>query len=328
LGGARDDGQPRRHGLDADQPGGAQCDRGAGRQRRRELPLLDPPRQPGHPPDDQPASLAGRGGPRRAAAARYPVPRLNRRRADADPEPPERRAPRASARAARPRLLHRLGALRRAGRMVGAHCPGAGLGRARHDQCRHAGDRRSAGALRPLQFRQLRWRREQYEQSQPQRAFGQPVSRAEIFRGNLRAETQSAPAELVADFQRDLARVAFALTGDPGQSAALVRDAFIAVLTGPADDEADPNTWARLLVALGRGYLAGADIAPLPDVASAEGLSIAERERLLLRGALLLLARPMRAALVLRDLGGLNAHDAALLTGIEPVEFEPLLDRS
>ncbi|HLT21744.1 MAG TPA: hypothetical protein VKZ96_19975, partial [Thermomicrobiales bacterium] len=154
------------------------------------------------------------------------------------------------------------------------------------------------------------------------------MSRAEIFRGNLRAETQSAPAELVADFQRDLARVAFALTGDPGQSAALVRDAFIAVLTGPADDEADPNTWARLLVALGRGYLAGADIAPLPDVASAEGLSIAERERLLLRGALLLLARPMRAALVLRDLGGLNAHDAALLTGIEPVEFEPLLDRS
>lgn len=67
------------------------------------------------------------------------------------------------------------------------------------------------------------------------------MSKAEIFRGDLRAQARSAPAELVATFQRDLVRVAFALTGDPDQTAALARDALISVLTGPSDDEAEPT---------------------------------------------------------------------------------------
>lgn len=147
------------------------------------------------------------------------------------------------------------------------------------------------------------------------------MSRAELFEIAEVAAPRIAPREFVETYQRDLLRLAFTLSGSQAVSRYLARDVLIEVLTTTRDDELDPSGWTLLVSALGRHYMAGAD----PEGNLDEP---ADDEAGRLRVALELLSRPMRTALVLRDLGGLKPDDVATITGIDPEEFDDVLDWS
>ena len=147
------------------------------------------------------------------------------------------------------------------------------------------------------------------------------MSRAELFTGGAVAESRATPRDLVDRFQRDLLRLAFVLTGSEAVALYLARDILLDVLTGLDldDEEIDPKSWSQLQIALGRHYVAGADPEGQP------GEEPVDDERTRLREAVELLSRPMRTALVLRDLGGLNERDIAAITGIELEELDDVL---
>ncbi|MEZ4570205.1 MAG: hypothetical protein R2849_07740 [Thermomicrobiales bacterium] len=147
------------------------------------------------------------------------------------------------------------------------------------------------------------------------------MSRAEPFSDVEIAESRASPREFVESFQRDLLRLAYALTGDESISVMLSRDVLLDVLTGPEPDETDPTGWHRLLAALGRRYLRGTDPEGIPGEPSSE-------EQARLREALELLNRRMRTALVLRDLGGLSPPDVATISGYESDELKEVLEWS
>ncbi len=139
------------------------------------------------------------------------------------------------------------------------------------------------------------------------------MSRARAYAASAaRSESKTAPREIVDALQRDLARVAFVLTGDSETTLTLARTAFLEVLTGPVDWEIEPAVWTRLLTALGGCYLSTVRAATQPaeelEVDPAPGHD--EQARL-------------RVTLVLHDLGGLNDLDAARISGFEAGEFEP-----
>ncbi|CAN5549707.1 hypothetical protein BH23CHL2_BH23CHL2_00860 [soil metagenome] len=146
------------------------------------------------------------------------------------------------------------------------------------------------------------------------------MSRAELVTGAPVAESRATHRELVETYQRDLLRLAFVLTGDEAVAVYLARDVLQDVLTGAdlVDEDPDTHAWSRFATALGQHYIAGAD----PEGQSGES-AVDERTRL--REALDLLNRPMRTALVLRDLGGLSERDVLEITGIEPDELAEML---
>ncbi len=147
------------------------------------------------------------------------------------------------------------------------------------------------------------------------------MSGAKLLQDTRAANAGASPREIVEAFQRDLLRLAFVLTGDGTVAVYLARDVMLDVLSTARDEESDPGVWTRIVTALGRFYVEGADPEGHPDESG-------DDESACLRTALELLSRPMRTALVLRDLGGLNAGDVAALTGIPSNELDEVLDWS
>ncbi len=144
------------------------------------------------------------------------------------------------------------------------------------------------------------------------------MSRAELAGFSQVDASRVKPREFVETYQRDLLRLAFTLTGSAARARALSSGALFDVLTTTRDVEFDPNSWTLLVTALGRRYMARTDAgerAPKPEDDEAERL----------REALELLNRQMRAALVLRDLGGLAPKDVIAVTSIEPDELDEML---